>query len=90
MSIVPKYLSNNTLAIDFALRRQLSDVFTFAFGSAMIFSALEFIHDHAREDIGLIVDVVKNVTIEHVEAIGGYHEAITAHPEAIGEGSCSK
>lgn len=81
---------NDALTVDFALRRQLGDVFALAFGSATILSAFELVHNHAGEDVGLVVDVVKDVAVKHVETVGGDHEAVAAHPEAVRKSSCSE
>jgi hypothetical protein len=53
---------------------------------AIVRHPLELIHHHAREDVGLVVDVVEDVLVEDVEDCRGHEEAADAHPEAVGEG----
>lgn len=57
-----------------------------AAGIAVIVAALELVDHHSLEDIGLVVDIVEDVSPEGIEDLLRNQEAPDAHPQAVCEG----
>ena len=50
-----------------------------------VYPVFEFINHHALKDVGLIIDIVKNVFPENIQCAHRNKEAVHAHPEPISE-----
>lgn len=57
---------------------------------AVIYAVTELVDHHALEDVGLVIDVVEDVSPEVVENSHGNQETVNAHPETVGKGGDSK
>lgn len=55
-------------------------------GVAVIHAVLEFVDHHSLEDIGLVVDIMEDVSPERVEDLLRNQEPADTHPEAVCEG----
>lgn len=57
---------------------------------AVIVAALELVYHHPLEDVGLVVDIVENVSPEGVEDLLGNQESADAHPQTVRKGDYGK
>ncbi|GJC95649.1 spore wall protein 2 [Colletotrichum higginsianum] len=88
-SMMPTFLakwSSHALAGDLALAGQRRLEHAAAAVAAGVGPLGELVTHHALEDVLLVVPVVEDVAVEGVEDGGGDHEAVDAHPQAVGEG----